>query len=88
MAARVAAAYAGCIICGFLLSLILQRLDYKDAASFMEWLKCKVFNLTLDGGQQLQLIPYVTIYDHKEKPSSVAVLPSREVQEAGMCDFQ
>ena len=76
--------YATCILSGFLLSLIIQNVDYNRAVSFMEWLKCTVFNLTLDGSKQLQLIPpYVTIFDHKSKPSSVAVLPSREVQEAG-----
>ena len=85
MAARVAVVYFICILSGFLLSFILQSFNYKDALSLLEWLKYTVFNITINSGQHLQLIPpYVTIFDHKNKPSSVAVLPSREVQEAGM----
>ena len=65
------------VLLGIVLSVILQRFDYKDFLNVLQWLQCNYLN----NGTRETSIGLLTLVEHKKKSFSVAVLPTREVSE-------
>ena len=68
--------YLSCILAGFLVSLLIQNVDYQDLVSLLKWIRKNYTN-----SRNQTSLALLTLVDQEKKSFSVAVLPPKEIAE-------
>lgn len=76
MALKSSFIYFGYVLVGFFLALVLQKFEYRDVLSVLQWIK---FSCT-QGNTNGTSLALLTLVEPGKKSFSVAVLPTNELQ--------
>lgn len=76
MALKSSFIYFGYVLVGFFLALVLQKFEYRDVLSVLQWIK---FSCT-QGNTNGTSLALLTLVEPGKKSFSVAVLPTKELQ--------